>query len=242
MKVKIREAIVVEGRYDKNTLAQTVDAPIITLGGFGVFNDREKLAFLRRLAEKRGLIVLTDSDGAGFVIRNYLKGALPGDRVKQAYIPDVRGKERRKRRPGREGKLGVEGMSPAVLLEVLRRAGATFEDAGPEKISGGQAAGPVGPEKAAEERAAGPAEPEKVSGEQAAGTAEAKKAEAKKLSKADLFALGLSGGTGSAVRRQALLKRLELPEHLNANGLLEALNLLYSREELEAALAELEEA
>ncbi|WP_297870239.1 toprim domain-containing protein [uncultured Oscillibacter sp.] len=214
MKVKIREAIVVEGRYDKNTLAQTVDAPIITLGGFGVFNDREKLAFLRRLAEKRGLIVLTDSDGAGFVIRNYLKGALPGDRVKQAYIPDVRGKERRKRRPGREGKLGVEGMSPAVLLEVLRRAGATFEDAGPEKISG----------------------------EQAAGTAETKKAEAKKLSKADLFALGLSGGTGSAVRRQALLKRLELPEHLNANGLLEALNLLYSREELEAALAELEEA
>lgn len=214
MKVKIREAIVVEGRYDKNTLAQTVDAPIITLGGFGVFNDREKLAFLRRLAEKRGLIILTDSDGAGFVIRNYLKGALPGDRVKQAYIPDVRGKERRKRRPGREGKLGVEGMSPAVLLEVLRRAGATFEDAGPEKISG----------------------------EQAAGTAETKKAEAKKLSKADLFALGLSGGTGSAVRRQALLKRLELPEHLNANGLLEALNLLYSREELEAALAELEEA
>lgn len=191
-----------------------MDAPIITLGGFGVFNDREKLAFLRRLAEKRGLIVLTDSDGAGFVIRNYLKGALPGDRVKQAYIPDVRGKERRKRRPGREGKLGVEGMSPAVLLEVLRRAGATFEDAGPEKISG----------------------------EQAAGTAETKKAEAKKLSKADLFALGLSGGTGSAVRRQALLKRLELPEHLNANGLLEALNLLYSREELEAALAELEEA
>lgn len=228
MKVKIREAIVVEGRYDKNTLAQTVDAPIITLGGFGVFNDREKLAFLRRLAEKRGLIVLTDSDGAGFVIRNYLKGALPGDRVKQAYIPDVRGKERRKRRPGREGKLGVEGMSPAVLLEVLRRAGATFEDAGPEKISG--------------EQAAGPAEPEKPSGEQAAGTAETKKAEAKKLSKADLFALGLSGGTGSAVRRQALLKRLELPEHLNANGLLEALNLLYSREELEAALAELEEA
>lgn len=237
MKVKIREAIVVEGRYDKNTLAQTVDAPIITLGGFGVFNDREKLAFLRRLAEKRGLIVLTDSDGAGFVIRNYLKGALPGDRVKQAYIPDVPGKERRKRRPGREGKLGVEGMSPAVLLEVLRRAGATFEDAGPEKISGKQTAGPVGPEKAAEERAAGPAEPEKVSGEQAAGTAEAEK-----LSKADLFALGLSGGTGSAVRRQALLKRLELPEHLNANGLLEALNLLYSREELEAALAELEEA
>ena len=126
MKKAIREVIVVEGRYDKNALSQVVDATIITLGGFAVFNDREKLAFLRRLAEQRGLIVLTDSDGAGFVIRNYLKGALPQDRVKQAYIPDIPGKERRKRTPGKEGKLGVEGMRPAVLLEALRRAGATI--------------------------------------------------------------------------------------------------------------------
>ena len=103
MKKAIREVIVVEGRYDKNALSQVVDATIITLGGFAVFNDREKLAFLRRLAEQRGLIVLTDSDGAGFVIRNYLKGALPQDRVKQAYIPDIPGKERRKRTPGKEG-------------------------------------------------------------------------------------------------------------------------------------------
>ena len=99
---KVREVIVVEGRYDKNALSQVVDATIITLGGFAVFNDREKLSFLRRLAEERGLIVLTDSDGAGFVIRNYLKGALPKDQVKQAYIPDIHGKERRKRAPGKE--------------------------------------------------------------------------------------------------------------------------------------------
>ena len=125
---KVREVIVVEGRYDKNTLSQVVDATIVTLGGFSVYNDREKLAFLRRLAEQRGLIVLTDSDGAGFVIRNYLKGALPRNQVKQAYIPDIHGKERRKRAPGKEGKLGVEGMKPAVLLEALGRAGATFED------------------------------------------------------------------------------------------------------------------
>ena len=125
---RIKEVIVVEGRYDKNTLAQAVDAAIVTLGGFSVFNDREKLAFLRRLAEKQGLIILTDSDGAGFVIRNYLKGALPRDKVRQAYIPDVRGKERRKRRPGKEGRLGVEGMRPEVLVEALRRAGATFLD------------------------------------------------------------------------------------------------------------------
>lgn len=192
---RIREVIVVEGRYDKNALAQVVDATVVTLGGFSVFNDKEKLRFLRRLADKRGLIILTDSDGAGFVIRNYLKGALPGAQIKQAYIPDIQGKERRKRRPGREGKLGVEGMRPEVLLESLRRCGATFLD---------------------EETAP--------------------QADKAPITKADLFALGLSGGADSAVRRQALLRKLDLPEHLTANGLLEALNLLYSREELERLL------
>lgn len=121
----IREAIVVEGRYDKNALSQVVDAVILETSGFSVFKDEEKLELLRRLAEKQGLIVLTDSDGAGFVIRNYLKGAIPADRVKHAYIPDVYGKERRKRAPGKEGKLGVEGMPPQVLKDALLRAGAT---------------------------------------------------------------------------------------------------------------------
>lgn len=186
---KIKEVIVVEGRYDKNTLSQVVDATVVTLGGFAVFNDREKLSFLRRLALERGLIVLTDSDGAGFVIRNYLKGVLPRDRVKQAYIPDIHGKERRKRAPGKEGKLGVEGMRPQVLLESLRRAGATFLDE--------------------EDQSTALKEP---------------------ITKADLFALGLTGGTGSAARRQALLRQLDLPEHLTPNALLEALNLLYTRE------------
>ena len=184
---RIREVIVVEGRYDKNTISQVVDAAVVTLGGFAVFNDREKLSFLRRLAEERGLIVLTDSDGAGFVIRNYLKGALPRDRVKQAYIPDIPGKERRKRSPGKEGKLGVEGMKSAVLLEALRRAGATLEDEAPAVERG---------------------EP---------------------ITKADLYALGLTGGTDSAERRQVLLRRLDLPEHLTPNAMLEALNLLYDR-------------
>ena len=193
---KIKEVIVVEGRYDKNALSQVVDATIITLGGFSVFNDREKLAFLRRLAEKKGLIVLTDSDGAGFVIRNYLKGALPRELVKQAYIPDIHGKERRKRHAGKEGKLGVEGMKPDVLLEALRRAGATFLDETEGRLL---------------------REP---------------------ITKADLFDLGLSGGPDSAAKRQALLRRLELPQHLTANGLLEALNLLYGREELAALLEE----
>jgi len=194
---KIKEVIVVEGRYDKNTLAQIVDATVVTLGGFSVFNDKEKLAFLRRLAEKQGLIVLTDSDGAGFVIRNYLKGALPKELVKQAYIPDIHGKERRKRTPGKEGKLGVEGMKPEILMEALRRAGATFLD-----------------EEAAVAEKGHP------------------------ITKADLFELGLTGGQDSAARRQTLLRKLELPEHLTVNGLLEALNLLYDRNALEEALNE----
>lgn len=128
MKPRVREVIVVEGRYDKNTLLQAVDAAVIETGGFAVFNDREKTAYLRRLAQIRGLILLTDPDGAGFVIRDHLKGVLPPDRLKQAYVPDVYGRERRKKKGGKEGKLGVEGMSPAVLVEALRRAGATFED------------------------------------------------------------------------------------------------------------------
>ena len=134
---KIREVIVVEGRYDKNTLRQTVDAAVFPVDGFAVFNDREKLALLRRLARERGLILLTDSDGAGFVIRNYLKGALPKEQVKHAYIPDQYGKERRKRRPGKEGKLGVEGMRPEILLAALERAGATFEGEDAPAAGGG---------------------------------------------------------------------------------------------------------
>lgn len=193
--LRIKEAIVVEGRYDKNTLSQVVDTLILETAGFGIFKNPEQMALLRRAAQRRGLIVLTDSDGAGFVIRNRIRGAIPTAQVKHAYIPDVYGKERRKRRPGKEGKLGVEGMPPQVLEEVLRRAGATFlgEDA--------------------EER------PEKPP-----------------LTKADLMAAGLTGGADSAGRRQALLKELELPEHMSANALLAVLNGCYSREEARSIL------
>lgn len=190
----IREAIVVEGRYDKNTLSQVVDTLILETGGFQIFKDPEKMALLERAARRRGLIVLTDSDGAGFVIRSRIKGAISAEFLKHAYIPDVYGKERRKRQPGREGKLGVEGMTPAVLEDVLRRAGATFlEEDAPER-------------------------------------------EKPNLTKADLFAAGLSGGAGSGEKRQALLKRLELPEHMSANALLDVLNGCYSREEAEEIL------
>lgn len=183
---RVREVIVVEGRYDRNTLSQVVDAVILETSGFGIFNDREKLSLLRRIADERGLIILTDSDGAGFVIRRYLKGALDPAKVKHAYIPDVTGKEKRKSSPSKEGKLGVEGMRPEVLLDALRRAGATFcDEAAPQK------------------------EP---------------------ITKADLYAAGLSGGANSAEKRKALLKKLDLPEKLSSNALLDVLNVLWGRE------------
>ena len=130
-KPRLREVIVVEGRYDRNALNQVVDALIFETGGFGIFHHPEKVEALRMLAEQRGLIILTDSDGAGFVIRNKLKGLLPQERIRQAYVPAVEGKEKRKSKPSRQGLLGVEGMRPEVLLEALRRAGATENDNAP---------------------------------------------------------------------------------------------------------------
>ncbi len=184
---KIREVIIVEGRYDKNTLRQLVNAVILETSGFGIFNDRQKQKLLRTLAESRGLIVLTDSDGAGFVIRNFIKGCVDPNLVKHAYIPDVYGKERRKSAPSKEGKLGVEGMRPDVLLEALRRAGATFDG------------------ESAEQR--------------------------DQITKADLYARGLSGGVGSAEKRKQLMQTLDLPQYLSSTALLDVLNALMSREE-----------
>ena len=190
--VKINEAIVVEGRYDKNTLSQIVDAPILETSGFGIFKDKKQMALLRRVAEKRGLIVFTDSDGAGFVIRNHIKSAIPGKYLKHAYIPDIYGKERRKAAPGKEGKMGVEGMTREVLLDALRKAGATIEGEATET--------------------------------------------SQQITKQDLMELGLSGGADASAKRLALLKKLNLPEHMSANAMLQALNLLYTREELETIL------
>ena len=184
----VRVVIVVEGRYDKNALSQVVDAVIVETSGFGIFNDAEKRKLLQTMAEARGLIVLTDSDGAGFVIRNYIKGCVDPKLVKHAYIPDIYGKERRKSAPSREGKLGVEGMKPQVLLDALIRAGATFDD-------------------------------------------EENKKTAPRISKADMYARGLSGREGSAEKRAQLIKQLGLPERLTADGLLDVLNATKSREE-----------
>lgn len=188
--VKIKEAIVVEGRYDKNTLSQIVDAPILETSGFGIFKDKEQMALLRKVAEVRGLIVFTDADGAGFVIRNHIKSAIPGKYLKHAYTPDIFGKERRKAKAGKEGKLGVEGMKPETILDCLRRAGATFEDS----VS-------MDPKK--------------------------------EITKADLMDLGLYG-PDSNEKRQMLIKKLGFPEKMSTNAFLQAVNLLYTLDELSA--------
>ena len=195
--IKIKEAIVVEGRYDKNTLSQIIDAPILETAGFGIFKDKKQLSLLRRVAQTRGLIIFTDSDGAGFVIRNHLKSVIPAQYLKHAYIPDIYGKERRKSAPGKEGKLGVEGMSPEVIIEALRRAGATIE------------------------------------GESSVGGHE--------ITKLDMMELGLSGGADSVAKRSALMKKLDLPKHMSANALLQALNLLMRLDELEKIVETLEQ-
>lgn len=193
--VKIKEAIIVEGRYDKNTLSQIVEAPIFETNGFAIFKDKAKMALLRQVAQRRGLIVFTDADGAGFVIRNHIKSAIPAQYLKHAYTPDIPGKERRKNAPGKEGKLGVEGMPPEVILAALRAGGATFE------------------------------------GENLSTTG--------CITKNDLMELGLSGGPNAAEMRRNLLKKLNFPEHMSTNAMLQALNILYNLDELKQLMTEL---
>lgn len=190
--IKISQAIVVEGRYDKNTLSQIVDATIFETSGFHIMKDKATQALLRRVAKERGLIVFTDSDGGGFVIRNFLKQIIPPQYLYHAYIPDIYGKEKRKSAPGKEGKLGLEGMSKDVILTALENCGAKFQADEKEKIT-----------------------------------------------KQHLFAFGLSGRANSSLLRKQLLKKLELPEHMSANAMLQALDVLYSPEELERILKQL---
>lgn len=187
-KKKLRQAVVVEGKYDQNTLRQLVDTAVFATNGFADMKDPALLRLLRHAAQTTGLIILTDSDGAGFLIRNTLKGMLPKEGVLHAYIPDIPGKERRKAAPGKEGLLGVEGMRPEIILQALRDAGGEFEDSCEQPTR----------------------EP---------------------ITKQDFFALGLSGMPDSAARRGALLKELDLPAHMSANALLQAVNTLFSREE-----------
>lgn len=186
--IALKEAVIVEGRYDKIKLSGLLSTPVIETGGFRVFSDREKQALIRQIAASRGILVLTDSDGAGFVIRNFLKGCVPREQIKHCYIPQIAGKEKRKPHHSKEGLLGVEGVTDEVILRAIRQSGATI-------------------------------------------LGEAEKPQ-NQITKADLYALGLSGGENAAQNRQRLLKKLGLPTYLSANAMLAALNCLYSLDEL----------
>ena len=191
--IKLGPVILVEGKYDKIKLSQIFDTTILTTDGFGIFKQKDKVAMLRRLAETHGLLVFTDADGAGLVIRNFLKGAITGGKVYHAFIPDLYGKEKRKAKGSKEGKLGVEGVPDEIIIQAVERSGAMDET--PREKGG--------------------------------------------ITKADLYDLGLSGGQGSAEKRKALLKALQLPENLSSNALLDVLNCMTDREELAKLVNEL---
>lgn len=189
-KLVISQAIIVEGKYDKIKLDSMIQGVILVTNGYRIFKDPEKMALIRYFAAHTGIIILTDSDRAGFKIRGYLKGCVPEGKITNVYIPDIFGKEKRKEKPSAEGKLGVEGMQRSVLEEAFRRAGV-------------------------------------LTGPAPAGTG---------LTRLDLYELGLAGGKDSAIRRRALLTQLGLPALLSTAGMLEVLNTMMTRQELEAFL------
>jgi len=190
--IKIREAIIVEGVYDKTKLEQFIDAVIIPTNGFALFRDADRMEMIRKLAEKRGIVILTDSDRAGFLIRRHIQSCIPQEQIKHAYIPEIAGKEKRKRVPGKEGLLGVEGVSEEIIAKALQAAGCNATQS--EKMQS--------------------------------------------ITKHDLFKAGLSGKQQSSYLRKELLKELNLPSRLSANGLLQMLNALFDYEEYQCFIAD----
>ena len=198
-KIKISLPIIVEGKYDKNTLLQIFDATVITLGGFGVFNSKEKQCLLRKISEN-GIILLTDSDGAGGVIRSFIKGIIPKEKVYNLYIPKIEGKEKRKIKASKEGLLGVEGMSREALVKVF--------------------------------------EPFIGKGD---STCVCEFKQREMITKVDFYMDKLTGAENSAALRDRLAGRFGLPDGMSANALLEALNILTSREGYRRAVEEIGE-
>lgn len=192
--IKIDEIVIVEGKYDKIRLSSVVDATIITTDGFGIFKNEQKQKMIRKLADERGILILTDSDSAGFMIRSFLKGIVDNSKIRHAYVPDIYGKEKRKKAPSAEGKLGVEGMSEEVLRQSLEKAGVTCS---------------VGETRQA-------------------------------VTKTRLYDDGFVGAKDSAKKRKMLQRKLDLPENMSSNLLLEVINLIADEEKYEKIVKEIE--
>ena len=184
--IKLRQPVIVEGKYDKITLENVVDALIISTDGFGIFKNKEKRDMIRLLAEKNGIIIMTDSDSAGNMIRAHIKNIVGNSKIINVYVPVLKGKEKRKNAPSKEGILGVEGMTRDIIIDALQKSGVVGE----EKVLSGR-----------------------------------------KITKTDLFCMGLSGGENSSQKRKKLLKKLSLPQSLSPNAMLDILNTLYTYEE-----------
>jgi len=189
--IKLKQAVIVEGKYDKITLENLVDAYIITTDGFGIFKDKEKCELIRTLAQSHGIIVMTDSDSAGALIRAHLKSICGDGEITNVYIPELIGKEKRKSSYSKQRLLGVEGMSKQVLLQSLARSGITGDEV---------------------------------------------ETPAKKVTKTDLFKMGLSGGENSAFLRKQLCEHLKIPKNLSANAFLDAINAVYGYKKFERAV------
>ena len=197
-KRRIKGAVLVEGKYDAARLANLVEGTVLITDGFAIYNNTYQKRLLQRIARSgEGITVLTDSDAAGFQIRRYVTGLCTGGVVRQAYVPAIEGKEKRKPQPGREGLLGVEGVRDELIIQALEDCGA-FESG-----------------------------------------SESNDAPKDEILYSDLAEWGISGGEGSAEKRRAFLKRLDLPPRLSKKALLEVLNRLYTREELEETIKQL---
>lgn len=194
---RVKETIIVEGVYDKIKLSSFIDGIIMTTGGFSVFNNKKTQSTIRTLAEKTGIVILSDSDSAGIKIRNFIKQLAPNATILHAYIPEIKGRERRKEKDSAEGLLGVEGMTEDIIIDAIRKSGATVDDK--------------------------------------AGVIRADR----KITKTDMFQLGLSGGNDSSLLRSQISKKLGLPSKLSANMLLDCINRLLTFDELLSLVEEI---
>lgn len=214
MMLRTDKVIVVEGKYDEIKLSSIIDVPIIKTDGFGIFKDREKQSLLQRLAKKRGLIILTDGDSAGFMIRNFLGNKIPEEFITHVYIPDLYGKEKRKAKPSSEGKLGVEGVPKDVIISAFERAGITELKENSELEANSEFKKRFETEEKikSEERSKSP----KIS---------------RQITGLDFYEDGISGKPESKEKRKKLLKALELPEKMSTTSLLKIINLLITYDE-----------
>ena len=234
-KIELREAIIVEGRYDRIRLSGFISTPVIETGGFRVFKDKEKQALIRSIAERRGILIMTDVDSAGFVIRNFLKGIIPQEKIKHAYIPTVKGKEKRKSEPSKEGTLGVEGLDRDSLIKAIIDSGAHIENVA-YSVGEVEKHEPPFPKGGGTECRRVPTAISTNANCHCEEQSDVAISTDTEITKLDFFDYGLTGSENSAKHRAEVLASLGLPEYLTVNAMISALNCLFTKQEFEEYL------